>query len=264
MNFEEAKKRFVDEFFEDGNKYISEPSDIKWAVEKAYHDMTFRTIPGVGKWKSDERKKFCCETVEKLITDYFKPPAPEAEDKFDTKHNGMCQDFLDFFNEKLQKKSIAKQEYGKAQKIINMTFKYLSCFEDAEDRKEYFKFCHMPLDSYILNWYKREVKKEAIPEWSNLKKEEYKEIQKNIRIHIEGEKPLYRDNEKIQKAETVLECEFLVWQEEKWRKVLKDLESSLSVCKKDSDFTRWLLDCKEDTKKLKALFSGFIDILETD
>lgn len=46
--------------------------------------------------------------------------------------------------------------YGKAQKIINMTFKYLYCFYHTKKEYEaHFNYCHMPLDSYTLEWFKR-------------------------------------------------------------------------------------------------------------
>lgn len=50
--------------------------------------------------------------------------------------------------------------YGKAQKIINMSFKYLFCCEDAEEHHAHFQYCHMPLDSFTLEWIKRFVKDE--------------------------------------------------------------------------------------------------------
>jgi hypothetical protein len=41
---------------------------------------------------------------------------------------------------------------GQAQKIINMSFKYIFCCEDIRDTKmAYFSWCHMPLDNVILN-----------------------------------------------------------------------------------------------------------------
>lgn len=41
---------------------------------------------------------------------------------------------------------------GQAQKIINMSFKYLFCCQDIRDTKmAYFSWCHMPLDYVILN-----------------------------------------------------------------------------------------------------------------
>ena len=68
--------------------------------------------------------------------------------------------------------------------MINMTFKYIYCLEGAKEREDYFRFCHMPLDSITLEWFYRlkekgvkitiDNKEEKIcrkyPSWSNLRK----------------------------------------------------------------------------------------------
>ena len=42
---------------------------------------------------------------------------------------------------------------GQAQKIINMSFKYLFCCADIRNSKlSHFTWCHMPLDSVTLEW----------------------------------------------------------------------------------------------------------------
>lgn len=42
---------------------------------------------------------------------------------------------------------------GQAQKLINMSFKYLMCCEDIRQNKlAHFTWCHMPLDSVTLDW----------------------------------------------------------------------------------------------------------------
>lgn len=42
---------------------------------------------------------------------------------------------------------------GQAQKVINMSFKYLMCCEDIrKDKLAHFTWCHMPLDSITLEW----------------------------------------------------------------------------------------------------------------
>ena len=42
---------------------------------------------------------------------------------------------------------------GQAQKIINMSFKYLFCCADIRNNKmSHFSWCHMPLDSVTLEW----------------------------------------------------------------------------------------------------------------
>lgn len=229
MNASEAKALFKKEFF-DGEKILSSENDIIWAIEKAYQDMTPRTISGVG--KVGGLKDICCKKVLELIREYRRD-IPKTQDEFNEKHSHMCTEFLECLNAELDKHRVAKQKYGKAQKIINMTFKYLFCFEDAS--AEHFQFCHMPLDSYLLNWYKSEVNSDKIPAWSNLDEIQYTDICGRIREHIKNQQ-LYKEDESIQKADTILECEFLIWQEEKRKMLLKLLKSYLKACTKDSYF----------------------------
>ena len=64
---------------------------------------------------------------------------------------------------------------GRAQKILNMTFKYLYCTETYKtDVEKILSFLHMTLDGYTLRWYKDNVvpsyglKKGDVPEWSKM------------------------------------------------------------------------------------------------
>ncbi len=55
-------------------------------------------------------------------------------------------------------KSYFNQKFGKAQKLINMSFKYLYCFDDFRiQHREKIENCHIPLDSFRLNWYKDNI-----------------------------------------------------------------------------------------------------------
>ena len=90
-------------------------------------------------------------------------------------------------------------KYGKAQKIVNMTCKYLMLFSDASDYQKVFQQCEMPLDSKILEYYNNtivtslnESKNSKIQRcntaWSNLEYDEYEDIQKNIKEFCESNK----------------------------------------------------------------------------
>lgn len=71
---------------------------------------------------------------------------------FDDWHHEMCSKFLSVFNNIYDDLA-----YGKAQKVVNMTFKNVYCLEDEnqQNHKERYTFCHMPLDSFTLEWVKR-------------------------------------------------------------------------------------------------------------
>lgn len=48
--------------------------------------------------------------------------------------------------------------HGKAQKIVNMTFKYLSMFDNANQYSNVFQYCHIAIDSYIIDEVKDMIK----------------------------------------------------------------------------------------------------------
>ena len=105
-----------------------------------------------------------------------------------------------------------------------MTFKNIYCLRDAESKEDYFKYCHMPLDSLTLEWFYRKVKpanrkkkytRAEIPAWSKLcyeseesaSKLSYKSIQKDIREHFESRNKKSNDEYKW----TPLTAEFVIW-----------------------------------------------------
>lgn len=157
---------------------------------------------------------------------------------FDETHGVMCRTLMSKFENK--KINIT---YGQAQKIINMAFKYLYCYDycknNVEKRKCY-RFCHMPLDSYTLSWYKRQKDKitdnyqelESGDVWSKLNgKGKYEKIQKSIR-------ELYSEN--------ILEREFEIWDQERKSSILSDIKKGINNCKKYG----YLKDEKENLMNL--------------
>jgi hypothetical protein len=184
---------------------ISNYKDVLLAVKKAYIDLQPRTYKKIKSWwdnpinvKKDGSRQKSIQTswendkenvLEKLATDIFKyittyTSAPIKP--FDDWHNEECNDFLSTFNPVLNKYGYKSIEYGKAQKIVNMTFKYLFCFDDAMSYLSVFNQCHMPIDSYILKWYEKEVikSKSNISSWSDMDEKQYLDLQTNIKTHI--------------------------------------------------------------------------------
>lgn len=184
---------------------INNEDDIVLAVKKAYVDMSPRTFEKNANWWSnpenvkltkngkhkDERtkeKEYAWQKDKKAVFhwlahkfwDYFQ----NGCNNFDVWHNKLCEAFMVEFGSILNKHGYNGGEslkYGKAQKIINMTFKYLFCFNDAQEFADKFKPCHMPIDSYIINWYNDYNDEKCNTTWSNLSKTEYKKLQTNIK-----------------------------------------------------------------------------------
>ncbi len=171
-----------------------EEMDQKDVVTKAlyagYLD-TCRTINWKG--QTDENRQFIVEqifkdsVVDRIAKCMKEENSGETENEkrknFDMMHHELCEKMIKAFSKEIM------ITYGQAQKIINMAFKYLYCFQSI-DRK-YFKNCHMPLDSFTLEWLYRAclrgekiegleknlsvrgqgkyVKKDAIGTWSSIK-----------------------------------------------------------------------------------------------
>ena len=70
---------------------------------------------------------------------------------FDQLQEDLCELFLDIFN----KDGKYHHTYGNAQKMVNMLFKYLTCFEDYMAFADLFSHCHIPIDGIILGRFAR-------------------------------------------------------------------------------------------------------------
>lgn len=211
---------FKKDFPKDGRNSTCElnikcKDDVLLAVEKAYIDMTPRTFKSKDKNKKtdiDQKEKMkVLSALAKNIFNYINNN--QKYDDFDKWHNNICVEFINNFNKVLEKANREQAKYGKAQKIVNMTFKYLYCFDDADEYHELFKKCHMAIDSYILSWYNKNVTPEGnkiTKSWSNLEYDEYSneyiEIQDNIKNYLKN------NNEY---SEFPFFAEFTIWQEKK-------------------------------------------------
>lgn len=147
-----------------------------------------------------------------------------TESDYDRWHRTICLDLSDstkFFagyaayrkgsQDKFKNKS--GFTVGNAQKFLNMLMKDLyACLSQTPDLlrgyEAYFRYCHMPLDSYILRFVddirlREEIRKPARDySWSSLSDyDAYLDEQKDIRDYVARYKP----------GVTVLQTEFVVW-----------------------------------------------------
>lgn len=187
--------------------------DVLLAVNKAYRDMIQHNVSGLSLKKVTDFKCNDAQTRDKkailnLKTEKIKElkqhVAEQVVSVFKSgyfSHEALCEDFVTSFLRVIQELNaaiisfglpdakIAEDEitYGLAQKIVNMTFKYLYLFDDKEKYESIFKQCHMPLDSYILDYLRSGVdaewKVDAIKsddKWSKLEEEDYTRISESI------------------------------------------------------------------------------------
>ena len=232
-----AIKRALGDFTDRTERLKTEYKGQRFGVDEKYNALCESSVPG--------KKSF----VERFMDYFF--PVPKSDNQymdetsFDQWHKEMCEEFLAVIEPKYQD----GLKYGKAQKIVNMTFKNAYCLQHngiKEDKFEkYFEHCHMPLDSIILEWVKRTQawlcskdaenndckKKKAetlcstrIPSWSKMNYEEcpgfltsdgkpyygYKDIQNAIFEYFN--KYVEKNTAtKHLKGCTPLQAEFFVW-----------------------------------------------------
>lgn len=138
---------------------------------------------------------------EKILHYFFEDPTPSSQAAFDKYHDELCVMFLDGFRE-----AGYTHTYGNAQKFINILFKYLSCFEDAELHFEKkFKYCHMAIDRYTYNGYRLPFYRNVVypsiyghspkelTAWSQLTKTEYLNLKNDIVKYISGTPKTYNE-----------------------------------------------------------------------
>ena len=180
---------------------------IEIAVSWAYNDAK-RTMHGITKDDREEAE----DAIVKEFKAYFTNPAP-CEKKFKESHIRLCNAWINSFED-----GSSLGTYGKAQKIVNMTFKYLYCCTNIDNFENHFKYCHMPLDSFTLEWCKRniqEIEPNKIGSWSKMKDEKsdtYKESKNIEKYSYHYYVARIRDYVAINKIElTPLQMEFIIW-----------------------------------------------------
>lgn len=142
-------------FSSDENK----KEEVNWEDEKVYKDALYqgyldacRTF----KWEKDgkDNKGYIREIFGKkeIVGDMKNYLRADKLESFDEIHKKICVNLIE------KCKGRTNMTYGQAQKIINMAFKYLYCCEHDSAMEERFKACHMPLDSFSLEWFKRKFK----------------------------------------------------------------------------------------------------------
>ena len=214
-------------------EYLTPRDDIyKIVVEQAWLDMNRTLVDNKKKSVRNKRSEAKGYLAGKL-KDYFDKQPKKTEEAFDGYwYSEVISNIVDS-----QILSI-----GQTQKLINMSFKYLYCCKwFFENKKDYFKYCHMPLDGYILNWYKREIDKEYDGQaWSKIDNvSKYMNIENKIRNYYDGE--------------IVLEKEFDIWMHEKKKAEKKKLLS----------YVNKIIKSPECSPELKILLSEYSKKLES-
>lgn len=164
------------------------------------------------------------EYVQNEVCTYLKGSPFSSKHDYDTWHKNICMNLADstkHFNGYATYRSTAKDKFknkigftiGNAQKFLNMLMKDLYACLSIDSTfvplyEDYFKFCHMPLDSYILRFvddirHREMIKKTARTyTWGRINSyASYMEEQTDIRDYVSKYNPTV----------TVLQTEFVIW-----------------------------------------------------
>ena len=183
------------------SKMIAKQGDIMFAAANLY-------AFGTPFWTRGGQKHLTVKSIAQIeimldpfvteIEKYFISPAPSTQTIFDAFHNNLCTIFL------LDCKTNGYiHTYGNAQKMINVLFKYLSCFEDAAKYKDWFKYCHMALDRFTYNGYRLPFYRDVVyprihggpanglTTWSTLGPKEYTDVTRDILLYINSHPKTY-------------------------------------------------------------------------
>ncbi len=248
---DEILQKYVKAFYDQYKKNFEKQKDtediVKVAVDLAYKDAQ-RTMKKINQDARDAAKK----AVVIGISKYLKQNAPNDPSTFDERHEALCNAWCSKFvnaNRELTEHG----NYGKAQKIVNMAFKYLYCYYSRPDsefeKKAHFKFCHFTLDSFTLKWLNG-CGVDGKPDWldsnfswsSGFKCEkyegkcpnEYTQITNFARVCVNT----IFENEKW----TALEAEFFVWDNVSYYDCLKSLVKYRNTSFDNDLFSKELFD----------------------
>ena len=187
------------------------PFDFDWILKTAYTDIQVRTITG----HTPEVQAACVA----YLKNAFEPLIDTEIADFDTKHAELCEGFLDVINKPEHK--IDTQNYGKAQKVINIIFKFLVAYGKCKNVDD----CHVPIDSFVLRWLYKSDKYQGAA-WSNLSYEQYTRIQTDILDKIKS--PIQVEAKECTVSNRI-EADYFIWYITKVAKNYKDTYKSINA-----------------------------------
>lgn len=284
------------EWLKDNSPKFSTPladEDLCVALALAHNDMARRANGHTNEVKVKSVK---------WLYDHFTKNSPfgiKSQADFDTWHNDTCTGYCDYMLAQTFPKKF-DITYGRAQKVLNMTFKYLYCTASYQAEVEKIvEYLHMTLDSYTLRWYKDAIvittpglNAGDISNWSKMNesapKHQYIDIQNRIRDFLRI-KPIYEytiDTEiigesdptsddtdsgaKKKKSKKILVslsahehpfyAEFVIWQGEIIRAKMESLLSGLNGCYKTFPEDKWAID-SDVKRELKGKMNTILPIL---
>ena len=165
------------------------------AINRAIKDLMARTLIRKEENKGNDFHAAIEDVLLKKINNWLDDSRTDfSEEAFDAWHSAACKEVLEVLQDYYTNNNGTEVEYGKSQKIVNMTMKGLYCLKDADQKNSYFEHCHIPLDSFTLEWFKRDIvepdmqlTKGMIDSWSTLQYGENNKTKYSVKRRKQGE-----------------------------------------------------------------------------
>ena len=156
-----AKRRGFSVGFNFAGRKISNVNDIRDACFFIYCEkaVLYKHRHHAQKWHIPPKsvaiahRDSMLSALAESIWKYFNstPNTMNSQPEFDSFHDTLCNWFEGELNRTVRSVvGLPNATYGNAQKMINVLFKYLSCFDDYPEYADLFSYCHVPIDNYIL------------------------------------------------------------------------------------------------------------------
>lgn len=240
------KEEFRGQFWEDirrsskerCDRKISNRNDVISTVSEIYYGNPIYPRFGLRSMRKKVNEKHRAE-INHLLTDigdrihdYFvlEPNSINDQINFDAFHDELCDLFLKGINKIRKNARSFELSYGQAQKLINLTFKYLTTYSDYETYADLFRFSHMTIDGTVLRTLRSKqkllqylgvdsVRVNFVIEhgWTSMTKEQYHDLLIEYRRAID---PYLGDK-------SYMHLEYCIWNTK--RHLLIDLQNSGGV-----------------------------------
>lgn len=180
MGYKNRLTSTVKAFWDGDGLSIDDAEGRKKAITRATKDLMARTLKRIAPETDIFHDAVIYALLPKIDRWFSLPQDSITQDTFDDWHRKACKEILSVLRTFYINQDGTPVAYGKAQKIVNMTMKGLYCLDGANKKDMHFQYCHMALDSFILEWFCRQVmpwynkekklkdriKKTAIVSWS--------------------------------------------------------------------------------------------------
>ncbi len=215
-------------FWPNANEYYLDKKGYKQAIMMAVRDLMVRTLKKKENVSTCLTEELCRDNsvLFKFLEDWFEEDISLRDNEslkkvFDERHERTCNEILKIIQNHYTNSNGTEVCYGKAQKIVNMTFKYLYCIPGSVEKERHFKFCHVALDAFILEWLYRKSKKSNREElnitrdnlisWSNISADEHMRNKKTIYSYSKLQNMFTILVEELNMGLTPFQAEFYIW-----------------------------------------------------